>query len=556
MLLELHIRNIALVDDLCVEFSPGLNILTGETGAGKSVIVGALLQVLGERADAKSIREGADSALVEASFDCTQLNSLRKELTTRGVEIEDDILVLRREVSAGGRNKCYLNGQITTLAFLKEIGDHLVDIHSQNDHQTLLRKPSHLDFLDGYGGFMPDRARVLELYQKLAALRKELEQLSSDEKEKERTREMNAFYLKEIDGAKLQPGEEEELRDRKRVLANTETLHDLLTRAFEELAEDDTSALTRIRAAARVLAEAEGIDKALGDASGLLEQGLVSIEEASDTLRKRRDSLDFDTNELESIEERLHQIFALKRKYGSTIEEILSYREGLAEELRKLDRREEEMERLRTEIASAEGDLLTAAKSLSRKRAKCAAGLSRSVEKELRELGMERGRFEVRLENRDVSPDGIDDVEFLISPNVGESLKPLREIASSGEISRIMLAIKTVLGENDSTPVLIFDEIDVNIGGTTAVTVGERLAGLGDKHQVICITHLPQVARFADTHYRVRKKIDRKRTLTYVDRLTDKERVEELSRMLGASPDEKSGAGLARKMLRKGKEGA
>jgi DNA repair protein RecN (Recombination protein N) len=556
MLLELHIRNIALVDDLCVEFSPGLNVLTGETGAGKSVIVGALLQVLGERADVRFIRQGADSALVEASFDCSRLRDLRDLLTARGVEVEDDIIVLRREVSMEGRNKCYLNGQITTLAFLKEIGDHLVDIHSQNDHQSLLRKSSHLSFLDGYAGFTPDRGRVEELYQKATALREELEQLSVDEKEKERTREVKAFYLKEIDGAELQPGEEEELRNRKRILANAETLHDLLTRAFEGLAEDDASALAQIRAAARVLAEAGGIDETLRDASGLLEQGFVSIEEASDAVRKRRDSLDFDTSELESIEERLHQIFTLKRKYGSTIEEILAYRDGLAEELRKIDKREEEMERLRAGIASVEKDLLAVAKSLSRKRAKCAAGLSRSVEKELRELGMERGKFEVRMESRDISSTGIDDVEFLISPNVGERLKPLREIASSGEISRIMLAIKTVLGENDSTPVLVFDEIDVNIGGTTAVTVGERLAGLGEQHQVICITHLPQVARFANSHYRVRKKIDRKRTLTYVDRLTDKERVEELSRMLGASPDEKSGAGLARTMLKKSKEGA
>jgi len=550
MLLELHMKNVALVDELNVVFDNGLNILTGETGAGKSVIVGAIMQILGERADTRTIREGSKSALIEGSFDCADLSQVIETVEQNGIYLDDErVLVLRREISQDGRNKCYINGHLTTLSFIKEIGDILVDIHSQNDHQSLLKKGSHLDFLDRFGGIWPEREKVLGLYLEMRKLEDELEGLNQSEQENERMREMYEFYLREIDSAELKPGEEDELRNRKRVLANAEKLHELLTTLYDELKGGENSAISLIQFASRNLSEASKIDTRLKEPLKLIEEGLVSIEEAAISARESTDSIEFNASELEAIEGRLELIFSLKRKYGNTVEEIIKYRDEVEKKLRRIENSDEEANRLRKKIDELNGKLKVASDSLSKKRKKHSSSLSRSVQKELQQLGMQHGKFSVRIEKQEMSPKGADDVEFLISPNLGEKLKPLREIASSGEISRIMLAIKTVLGENDSTPVLIFDEIDVNIGGKTAVTVGEKLSHLGGRHQVICITHLPQVARFADAHFRVRKEAKDRRTLTYVEKLDKKERVEELARMLGSSHDEKDSTRLAKTMI-------
>ena len=554
MLMDLHIKNIALVDELNLSFSPGLNVLTGETGAGKSVLVGAIMLILGERAGTKSIRDGAASALVEGSFDCSNISSVRKALDQRGITLDDEgTLIIRREISHEGRSRCYINGHLTTLSFVKEIGDTLVDVHSQSDHQTLLRKTSHLDFLDSYAGLRPERQEAAEMYEQLKKLEQEIEELSRDQQEKERMREMYAFYINEIDAAGLRSGEEEELRNRKRVLANAEKLHDLLASIYSRLEGNEDSAAARTHSATMDLSEAAKIDERLADSLKPLYEALISIEEVARAARDARDTTSCDADELDAIEERLQQIFSLKRKYGNTIDEILKYRDDVDEKLRKITHRDEEAQRLQKEIRTITKKLDGLCSSLSEKRRKHSAALSRAVEKDLKQLGMKKGRFSVRIQKHELTSSGADDVEFLISPNAGEKLKPLREIASTGEISRVMLAIKSTLGRNDSTPVLIFDEIDVNIDGNTAVTVGEKLSALGNRHQVICITHLPQVARFANVHFRVRKDIKHRRTLTYVDRLDQNERVEELARMLGASPGEKTSAKLARTMIKESK---
>ena len=555
MLAELHIKNIALVDELSLLFTKGLNVITGETGAGKSVIIGAIMQALGERSDSKMIREGAESASVESAFDCNGLKDIQKNLNERGIEIGDDgLIILRREIMSDGRSRCHINGRITPLSILKETGDWLVDIHSQNDHQSLLKKHVHLDLLDRYGGLVMEREKVSEEFEKLKRLRNELEELCKATQENERMREMYEFYLKEIDIAELKSNEEEELRNRKRMLSNAEKLHELLSSIYGALKGEEGSAADKLRSAAKLLEEASTIDERLSSALQLVENGLISIEEAADSIRESSNSLDFDVNELEAIEARLDLIFSLKRKYGQTIDEILKYREDIAEKLRKIMYRNDEIERLNREITEVEKIFKSFTASLSKKRKKIASELASSIEKQLKQLGMTHCRFEVGFGGQEGNSTGIDDVDFLISPNLGEKLKPLREIASSGEISRIMLAIRTVIGENDSTPVLIFDEIDVNIGGNTATIVGEKLARLGKKRQVICITHLPQVAQYADTHFRVRKEVKGKRTLTYVERLSEKERVEELARMMGASPDEKAPAQFVKTMLRKTKK--
>jgi DNA repair protein RecN (Recombination protein N) len=557
MLLELYIKNIALVDEIRVDFDKGLNVLTGETGAGKSVIVGAIMQILGDRADTRVIREGEKSALVEGSFDCSAVPRVREQLVRQGIALDQDqVMIIRREFSQDGRNKCYINGYLTTLSCVKAIGDPLVDIHSQNDHQSLLRKNTHLDFLDRCGGLWPEREKIEDLYSKLRKMKSELEEIDRTRQQNERMREMNEFHLKEIDSAQLTTGEEDELRNRRRVLLNAERLHELLSSLYGELKDSDNSAISLVRSASRHLSEAAKIDERLTDPLRLLEESLVSIEEAANSARENMDSMDFSLQELEATEERLQLILSLKRKFGSTIEEILKYRNEIREELGKMTHRDEDAGKLRKEIEKLEKRLRSLSEALSRKRREQASIMSTSVVKELKQLGMEHGKFSVRVDQHEISRTGIDDIEFLISPNLGEQLKPLREIASSGEISRIMLAIKTVLGENDSTPVLIFDEIDVNIGGNTAVGVGERLSAIGEGHQVICITHMPQVARFADTHFRVRKEVRNRRTLTYVDKLNKDERAEELARMFGSSPDERTSTRPAKTMTRKRKGGS
>ena len=556
MLVEVLIRNIALVDELRIGFEPGLNVLTGETGAGKSVIVGSLMQILGERADVKAIREGAKSGLIEGCFDCGRLKDVKRLLDERGIGMDDDgLIIIRREISVDGKNRCYINGQMTTLSFLGELGDLLVDIHSQNDHQSLLKKSNHTDLLDSYGGLWSEREAISESYGRLRQLRDELADLSRSEEEKERARETGRFYLKEIESAELQPGEDEELRNRKRILANSEELHRLLSSVCSELEEDDASAIGRLQTALRDLRAAAAIDGSLSGAVEMLREGLVNAEEAAAEAMSRKDATDFSPDELEAIEERLHLIHGLKRKYGESIEEVLRYRDKLAEDIRKLDHREEEIARLQKEIAVLEKELMKLSEALSKKRKACGEKLGKLIVKELKQLGMANGDFQVHIERRELSASGIDGIEFLISPNVGEKLKPLREIASSGEISRIMLAIKAVLGENDKTPVLVFDEIDVNIGGNTAVTVGEKLSGLGRRHQVLCITHLPQVAKYADVHFRVKKEVRKGRTVTMVGRLDEKEKKGELARMLGSSEDDATSARLVEKMMKSGKGG-
>jgi DNA repair protein RecN (Recombination protein N) len=556
MLTELHIKNVALVDELTLSFTKGLNIITGETGAGKSVIVGAIMQVLGERADSKMIREGAENASMEGAFDCTGVKVIRKTLDERGIEIgEDEAVIIKREISADGKSKCHINGHITPLSTVKEIGDSLVDIHSQNDHQSLLKKSVHLNLLDSYGGLLPERANIAVTYSTLKQLRSEREEINRTSQDNERMREMYEFYLKEIDTAELKAGEEEELRNRKRMLSNSEKLHELLNSICSMIKDDDGSVADKLHSAIKALTEAAAIDERLAGALKLVEDGLVSIEEAAAASRESANSLDFNADELEAIEARLDLVFSLKRKYGQTIEDILKYRDEIAEKLRKITHREDEIERLNSEIEQQEKALASLAALLSKKRKKCASELAGGIEKQLKQLGMEHCKFQVGITIQEANSTGIDDVDFLISPNLGERLKPLREIASSGEISRIMLAIRTVIGENDSTPVLIFDEIDVNIGGNTATIVGEKLAQLGAKRQIICITHLPQVAKFANAHFCVRKEVKGHRTTTTVERLNEKERIEELTRMMGASPDEKATVQLAKTMLKNTKEG-
>jgi DNA repair protein RecN (Recombination protein N) len=551
MLRELKIRNIALVDELHVEFGPGFNALTGETGAGKSVIVGALEFVLGERADARSIRTGADRAIVDAAFETEKRGRIAAALGELGLSLDDDVLILHREFTSAGRNKCHVNGSPVSVGMLRQVGDLLVDIHGQNDHQLLLRAGTHLDVIDDYADLGAQRAEVAGLYEELSAKRRERDELAAGEREKAHQLDLYTFQVDEIRAARLEPGEDEVLRKERAVLANAETLHRLLSTAYEALTGADDAATTRLNEAARACEEAGRIDDQSRAAFEQLADGIAAIEDVASTVRARREAIEFDPVRFEEIEERLSLIAALKRKYGNTVDEVLAFCAQREEAVRKITHRDEEVARLSKEMARLESNLMERARELSGARKKAAKRLVGAIERNLRELGMANGRFDAQFVEREPGASGLDEVEFLISPNVGEEMKTLRQIASSGEISRTMLAIKSVLAASDQVPVLVFDEVDVNIGGKTAAVVGAKLDELGGSHQVLCITHLAQVAGRAGTHLAVYKEVDRKRTVMRISRLGADDRVGEIARMLGGEKVSGETRKLARELLRK-----
>jgi len=551
MLRELKIRNVALVDELHVEFGPGFNALTGETGAGKSVIIGALEFVLGGRADSRSIRTGADRAVVDAAFELEGDGRIVESLAGFGLELDEDVLILHREFTAAGRNKCHVNGSPVSVGMLREIGDRLVDIHGQNDHQLLLRSGTHLDVIDDYVGLGEARAEVAGFFEALTSKRRERDELAAGEREKAHQLDLYTFQVDEIGAAKLEAGEDEALRKERAILANAETLHRLLSTGYEALTGADDAATTRLNEAARACEEAGRIDDATRTAFEQLGDGIATIEDVAATLRSRREAIEFDPVRFEEVEERLSLIATLKRKYGNTIEEILAFCAEREAAIRTITHRDEEVARLGKEIAGLESKHRAKAEALSAARKKAAKQLTTGVQRALRELGMANGRFDAQFTVREPGATGIDQVEFLISPNVGEALKSLRQIASSGEISRTMLGIKSVLAASDRVPVLVFDEVDVNIGGETAVVVGEKLRDLAASHQVLCITHLAQVASRAGTHLAVFKEVDKKRTVMRINRLGDDDRVDELARMLGGEKAAGQTKKLARELLEK-----
>jgi DNA repair protein RecN (Recombination protein N) len=551
VLRELHIEKVALVDELDIEFGPGFNTLTGETGAGKSVIIGSLEFVLGGRADARSIRTGAERATVTAAFELGERVAATGAIEALGLSLDEGTLIVHREFSSAGRNKCHVNGRPVSVGMLGQVGDLLVDIHGQYDHQLLLRPGTHLDVIDDFSGLAERRAEVAALYEALSAKRRECDELAADEREKAHQLDLYTFQAKEIADARLEPGEDDALRNERSVLAHSETLHRLLATVYDALDGADEAATARLNEAARACEEASRIDATLRPAFAQLGEGIAAVEEVARTARARREAVEFDPDRLGAIEERLALIATLKRKYGNTIEEILQFGAQREQELRRVTHRDEELARLDGEIAALESKLRAKAEALSAERAAGAKRLAAAVQRGLRELGMADGRFDVQFAAREPGPTGLDEVEFMISPNRGEPLKGLRQIASSGEISRTMLGIKSVLAAADRVPVLVFDEVDVNIGGETAAVVGDKLEQLAGSHQVLCITHLAQVACKADTHLAVFKEVDKKRTVIRINRLGRDERVAELARMLGGERAPSETARLARELLKK-----
>jgi DNA repair protein RecN (Recombination protein N) len=557
MLSELHITDFALVDELSIRFGPGLNVLTGETGAGKSIIIDAISAILGMRADYDLIRTGAQRAVVQAAFDVSDAPEARAAATEAGIESEEDLLLVTRELQASGKSQCRVNGRLATVSMLRALGRTLIDVHGQHEHQSLLSVSRHLDLLDAWAGpeVMELRARFAERFRALASLDEQIEKLTTDARDRARKVDLYQFQIQEIDAAGLHDGEEEELEAERLRLANAEKLFLNAGQAYDRLRGDD-ALLDGLAACQELL---EGLAEVDRSASSLLDtvgSALYQLEDAAKELRTYRDSIEFNPERLEEVQERLIALQHLKRKYGDTIAEILAYREQLAADLDGLTHSEEREAELRQQREAVHAEVTALAEQLTHLRRETTGRFQDAVEAELAALAMEQTRFRVALEPAALGPTGADRAEFLISPNPGEPLKPLARTASGGELSRTMLALKSILARVDRVPTLIFDEVDVGIGGRTAHVIGEKLAALGKEKQVLCVTHLPQVASRGDLHFTVRKEIQGERTVIRLCRLTDEERVDELTRMLGGQEDSAMAREHAREMLSRSSTGA
>ncbi|NLF56631.1 MAG: DNA repair protein RecN [Candidatus Hydrogenedens sp.] len=534
MLETLRIQNYALIDRLEVDFAPGFNVLTGETGAGKSIVVGALNLVLGARASSDIIRTGETTARVEALFRLEKVSArLKTLLSQQGIELEEDCLLLARTVSADGRGRAFAGGQLVPVSVLSEIGDELVDLHGQHEHQSLLRPDRQTDLVDAFAGTEADAARMAERMGALGELDREIAQLETDDRDRARRMDFLRFEVSEIDAAGLQPGEEEELRGRLRRITHAEKVHALANSAHAALYEsEEGAAVDRLDAALSDVTELAEILEEFRELAGQLSEARAQIEAVADELRRHTTLAEFDPAELDELNRRQAQLGALKRKYGPDIAAILEYREKAAAELAAYEGRDARLETLRRRRAVLLAEAEKAAAELSAARRKAAAKLDRRVADALRDLDMRGARFETRFEAVPLCARGVDRIEFLLAANSGEKPKPLRQVASGGEISRIMLALKAVFAGMDRIPTLVFDEIDAGVGGAVARRVAEKMAALARSHQVLCVSHLAQIAAAAARHLTVSKADENGHTLTRVARAEGADREKELARLL------------------------
>lgn len=561
MLAELNIRNFAIIDHLHAEFGPGLNALTGETGAGKSILVDAINLLLGGRASPEMVRTGEEEASVEAFFELEE--GALETLARFGLEPAEGLLI-RRLIQRSGRSRAFLNGSAITLHMLEELGEELINIYGQHEHQHFLDPSRQIDILDRSGDLLPLRQSFTEAYRQRLQASAELEAWIAREKERAARAELLAFQSQEIDRARLKPPragepdeEEELLRERSRLL-HAEKLHGIAHEGSEVLYGQSGSVVEKIKVTLNRLRDGGKIDPGLEPLVRSLEAALFQAEDVAASLRAYREGIYFDPGRLEAVEARLEEIRRLKKKYGASIGEVLTYREKIETERRGLENLEEKAAQLRQSASQLETQSIEVAGRLSCRRKQLAGDLSSKMEAELATLAMKKTRFAIRVEpeTEEGSPrpglneKGMDRVEFLLAPNPGEDLKPLARIASGGELSRIMLALKRIFARETSVKTLIFDEVDAGIGGGTAEVVGRKLKEIARDHQVFCITHLAQIASFADAHYRVVKKTQGGRTLAEVQRLSDPERLEEVARMLGGIRITEKTLDHAREMLR------
>ncbi len=557
MLTELTITNFAIIDRLHMALTPNFSVLTGETGAGKSIIVDAVDALLGGKYGATFVRTGEESARIEGIFSLPNSSDLARRLAELGLEAEEGSIILSREIHASGRTTARINGRAVPTSAMLEIAQLLVDIHGQSEHLSLLRAGEHINFLDRYADLDAARTQVAEQVARLRAVRRELHDLISDEREAARRVDLLRYQIDEINAAGLHDGEEQALLHERTLLGNAEKLAALAEEAYLALydgSDQQRAVIDLLGQVSRALEELARLDSTLQEHVQTVVTSSETLSELSHTLRAYRDNVEFNPERLQEVEERLVLIQTLKRKYGSTIADILIFGQRAVAELDGITHSEERMAELRKQ----EGGLLRTigqmAAALSRARRTAAEDIARRLEQELADLNMRHVRFQVAITNTPAEDGvlveeaaqpgryafdatGIDRVEFLISPNPGEPLKPLARVASGGETARVMLALKSILSAADETPTLIFDEIDVGIGGRSGYVVGEKLWRLTPLHQVICITHLPQVAAYGDRHFTVTKEVVGEQTSTHLHEMEGDERVQELAAMLGSTSD-------------------
>ncbi len=534
----LRIKNLALVQDLEWELAPGFTAITGETGAGKSIIIGALKLLLGERADKALIRTGADACTVEAIFSGDDFAELNARLEEGGAEPGEGELLLKRSFSLGGANRQFVNGSPTTLALLKTIGDGLVDLHGPHDHQSLLVPEAQLRLLDGFAHADEARANFEEIFRRLQTLVEEEAELSTAESVRAQELDLLRHQVNEIQAAQLQPDEEEEINSRYRLASNSRRLIELATTISRQLSEEEAAVLERLAETQRLLRELEKIDPQLAESAEAHAAAVIELTEIARTLDRYAERLDLDPEQLAQLEQRVTLLETLKRKYGGSLPEVIAFGERAAARMQKIEGRDAELQRLAAEIRKERAELERAGASLRKLRSAAAPELAKTIRQNLVDLGFRQAEFEAQIAPlAEPRLSGTETVELLFSPNPGEPLKPLRTVASSGEISRVMLAIKSALATQDAIPLLVFDEIDANVGGEIANAVGAKMRRLAEKHQVLCITHLPQVAAAATAHFVVAKEVVGGRTFSELREVKGKARQEEIARMLGGKTE-------------------
>ena len=555
MLQSLYLENIALIEKLGIELFPGFNVLTGETGAGKSIIIDAVNFVLGERTSRDLIRNGAARAKVEAVFNLNEGDAAFAALDALGIEYDGNELILSRELSAAGRNACRVNGTLVPVASLKSVSDTLVDIHGQHEHQALLDAENHISYLDAYC-----HAESLPIIEKIDAIVSRRSELMlkrnsgfSSEREREREMDMLRYQIEEIASANLEAGEEERLNAEKTVLLNAERIRTALETAHMALSgAEEGSALSAIDTARRSMRDIAALNKdyeALGDK---IDELYYAAEDISFVLRDTSENVESDMQRLEEIEQRLKLISDLKRKYGRTVEDVIDFGKDAGTKLNELENAEALAAELDAKLDKLKAEYNVAADELSKVRRAAGDRLKRDVLNELKDLGMAKAMFDVALSDAsggEPRKGGRETAEFMLSANPGEPLKPLEKVASGGELSRIMLCFKSIFADNDRVPTLIFDEIDTGISGRTAAVVGEKMLGIAKKHQVICVTHLAQIAALADAHLMVRKYDDGKNTFVETRQLNEEEKVQRIAQMMDGESDSPSALTHARELI-------
>ena len=574
MLHSLYVKHYALIEEISVDFERGLNIITGETGAGKSILIDALSLLLGERASADVVRKGAEKAIVEGTFDVSNSPKIQSLLKDNDIESSSEMIV-RREVSVKGQSRCFINDSPVSLALLKEAGDVLVDLHGQHDHQALLRPETHIDFLDDFGGDERVLSDYRQSYKKLSDLFSKKQNLREQEHRLKEKKDLYEFQMMEIDAVNPQLGEEPALESELKLLENAEKLHELTSQLSQLLYEGESSVHDNLVLAWKQIEALREIDVVFADAAGEAKSAEIIVEELSKFIQSYNAKIEFNPEKLEQIRERLGQFSLLKKKYGGTIESLLEHRVKIGNEFSLAENFEKELAAIESAISEERKNCSASAQQLTEKRREAAKKIEKSIVASLADLGITNAKFSVGITNVPLSSGstnggpsaakdafvkigkehfeatskGIDVVEFFLSTNVGEDVKPLVKVASGGEVSRVMLALKSALAASDKVPLLIFDEIDVGVSGRIGQAVGLSLKKLAALHQIITITHLPQIAGLADTHFAVEKIEDGKRTTTRLRRLDVEERVREVAKLMSGEKVTEAGLKSAKELM-------